>query len=288
MPTGRALLKKVVAEQQPTAYFSAKAFLKALHSTMKSDHGGYSYRQFADDLGFSTTNVVHLYASGKRPISEQGARRIVDALQLRKEQRQYFLKLCHLTRNLNAEDFSQTLAEALAIRASLITDTIEQRQLAFYSSWSNIVIREMVALPDFQADPKWISQKLWPKVSVKEAEEALELLKELDLIRYNKSRKAWELSSPSITTGPEVAHLAVNQYHQLSIPQGLQSLVDVEQEKRHISSLTLCINESQFDLIKKEIEAFQQRLLELEQKTDYGPSDRIVQLNMQLFPNTTE
>ncbi len=288
MTSNRSQLKKLASLHPPTRYFSAKAFIRQLHADMKQACGSYSYRQLADDLGFSATNVVHLFSQGRRPISAQAAKRIADALALRKEHRQYFLRLAQMTQNLSAEEFAQVFAEALEIRASLITDKLEREQLQFYSHWATIVIREMLVLPDFKLEAKWIASKLWPRISVKEAEEAIALLKKLELIQFDRSSKTWQQRAATVSTGPEVASLAVNKYHQLSIPQGLKSLVDVEQSRRHISSLTLAVNERQFDLIKKEIEAFQQRLLELEQNRESGPPDRVVQLNMQLFPNTLD
>jgi len=281
-------MKKATAKIKPTGFFCARDFLRKLHGDTKKELGQYSYRQMAEDLGFSATNVIHLYAQGKRGIGEQAGKQIADSLTLRKEQRQYFLKLCKMSQNLSQEDFANTFGEALEIRSSLITDKLDQNHLRYYSHWSNIVIREMVRLPKFKADPKWISQKLWPRVSVKEAQDALNLLEELGFIHKNPENDRWEQQTPTLSTGAEVASLSVSKYHHASIPQGLQSIVEVDQQKRYISALTLCIDEEQFELIKQKIEAFQQQLLELESSSDFGDPDRVVQLNMQLFQNTTD
>ncbi|MFW7378626.1 MAG: TIGR02147 family protein [Oligoflexus sp.] len=284
--SNKAKLRAIAAEYPPTRFFSCKDFLRQLHVVMKAQEERYSFRQLAEDLGFSATNIVHLFVQGKRPISEQAAARIIEALALRKDERLYFFALAKLSGELSADEVSQVFAEALDIRSRTISSRLDQERYRYYSAWYHVVIREMLALPDFQADPKWIAAKVWPKISVKEAEESLDLLKQLQLIRLDKKTDRWLQSEPTLSTGPEVTDLAVTAYHLSAIPQGLNALATIDQKKRHISALTLCVSEEQLERMKKEIEIFQQKLLDLEKDRSGQKPDRVLQLNMQLYPST--
>lgn len=284
--SNKTKLRAIVRDEPPTQFFTCRDFLRNLHARMKEQEERYSFRQMADDLGFSATNVVHLFAQGRRPISEQAAQRMIEALALRKEERLYFLALAKLSCELAPDALNQTLAEALEIRSRKISTRIEQDSYRYYSAWYHVVIREMLALPEFVADPKWIASRVWPRITIKEAEESLALLQSLGLIQYDKKSGCWQQAQPTLSTGPEVANLSVTKYHQVLIPQGLNALVNVDQSKRHISALTLCVSEKQLEAIKKEIEIFQQKLLDLERNRANDPPDRVLQLNMQLYPST--
>jgi uncharacterized protein (TIGR02147 family) len=255
-----------------------------LHRQTKAAARQYSYRQLSVDLGFSATNLVHLIVQGKRPVTERAAGKIVEALDLRRDERRYFLALAKLTRDKDSEDLSRTFREALEIRSGMLTSRLEQDQFSYYSEWYHAVIREMVLLEDFQSDPKWIAANIRPSITVKQAEESLELLKKLQLIRFDPESQRCVQTNQIISTGPEVMSLSVQKYHRESIPHGIESMVNMAPEKRHISALVLCISGPQFEKIKQEIELFQQRLLELERDRTEGKPDRVVRLNMQLFP----
>jgi len=284
--SNKAKLRAIASQQPPTRFFNCRDFLRHLHSMMKEQTGRYSFRQLAEDLGFSATNIVHLFAQGKRPISEQAAARIIEALGLRKDERTYFLALARLSCELSPDEVSQVFAEALEIRSRTISSRLDQERYRYFSAWYHVVIREMVVLPDFSDDPKWIAARIWPRITVKEAEESLELLKSIGLIQEDKLPGKWVQSAPTLTTGPEVTDLAIAKYHLNMIPQGLNALAAVDQKKRHISALTLCVSEEQLEMMKKEIEIFQQKLLDLEKDRSGKPPDRVLQLNMQLYPST--
>ncbi len=280
----RKILREVSHRFPPSSFYNCSDFFRILHKQTKAEAKSYSYRQLSVDLGFSATNLVHLIVQGKRPVTEKAAGKIVESLDLRRDERRYFLALARLTREKVSEKIASSFREVLEIRSGMLTSRLEQDQFAYYSEWYNAVIREMVNMEQFQADPKWISLHIRPSITAKQAEEALELLKKLNLIRFDEELGRYTQTNQIISTGPEVMSLSVQKFHQESIPHGLDSMVNSTPDQRHISALILCVSGSQFEKVKQEIELFQQRLLELEGDRSAGPPDRVVRLNMQLFP----
>ncbi len=281
----RKLLREVSHKHPPSTFYNCSDFFRTLHKQTKNETRNYSYRQLSVDLGFSATNLVHLIVQGKRPVTERAAGKIVDALDLRKDERRYFLALARLTREKASEEIARTFREALEIRSGMITSRLEQDQFSYYSEWYHAVIREMVSLEEFQADARWIAGHVRPAISVKQADESLELLQKLKLIQKDAETDRFVQTNNIISTGPEVMSLSVQKYHQESIPHGLEAMVTAPPDLRHISALVLSVSAAQFEKIKQEIELFQQRLLELERDRSEGKPDRVVRLNMQLFPS---
>lgn len=281
----RQLLKEIAARHPPGEFYSCADFFKKLYQGAKESLDSYSYRQLAVDLGFTATNVMHLIIQGKRNVSEKAAHQIAGLLNLRHDQRRYFLALAQITREKTPDDVNATFRKALEIRSDMISSKLEQEQYSYYAEWYHSVIREMLILPDFVCDPAWISQHIFPSITQKQAEESLELLKKFDLIRFDEASGRWVQTDTTISTGPEVLSLVVQKYHQDSIPQGLSALASIPNQDRHISALVLSLSKSQFERVKQEIEIFQQKLLDLEKERDTEDPDRIVRLNMQLFPS---
>ena len=125
----------------------------------------------------------------------------------------------------------------------MIKSPIEQDQFDYYSQWWHAVIREMVALKEFCSDPKWIAAQVWPRISVKDAEESMNLLQKLNIIYLDEEDETWKQTNTTVTTGGQVLSFSVANYHNASIAQGLEALASIKQENRHISSLTLCKRE---------------------------------------------
>lgn len=281
----RKVLREVTYKYPPSTFYSCSDFFRTLHKQTKTETRNYSYRQLSVDLGFSATNLVHLIVQGKRPVTERAAGKIVDALDLRKDERRYFLALARLTREKSSDEIARTFREALEIRSGMITSRLEQDQFAYYSEWYHAVIREMVALEEFQPDGRWIASFVRPAISAKQAQDSLDLLQKLKLIQKDPVSGRFVQTNHIISTGPEVMSLSVQKFHQESIPHGLEAMVTTPPELRHISALVLSVSGSQFEKIKQEIELFQQRLLELERDRTLSKPDRVVRLNMQLFPS---
>jgi uncharacterized protein (TIGR02147 family) len=155
----------------------------------------------------------------------------------------------------------------------------------FYTQWFHIVIREMISLEGFKADPAWISQHLHPRISKEDAERALKLLLKLNLIKKSEDDKVLKRTDPIIATAPEVRSLAVVNFHQSMMTLAAQSLSTVPAEERDITSATLGIRQEDLPRVKKKIEAFRKNLL-AESETLAPRPDRIYQLNIQVFPVT--
>jgi uncharacterized protein (TIGR02147 family) len=74
----------------------------------------------------------------------------------------------------------------------------------------------------------------------------------------------------------------VVEFHRTMMTLAADSLDRVPRDEREIASLTLCLSPEQFLQLKDELSLFRSRLLQRYQTA--ADSDRVVQLNFQLFP----
>jgi uncharacterized protein (TIGR02147 family) len=281
-----SVLRKIVLRERPTNFLDAREFLKCLYQAMKSEMKGYSYRQFAEDLGFGHTNYLHLIVTGQRPISIKAASRMVESMELRAVDRDYFKTLVEYSRAREAHKREEFFGKLVKLKRTALPATLDRDMLEYLSEWHHAVIREMVLLPDFNADPAWISAKLHPFISLEQAEQSLELLKKIGYVELDEVSGRYIIKETNLWTGPFVLSMAVTRYHQKMIEISLDSLTRVPEEQRDYSAATIAISEVDFLDIKTRLQAFGREILE--KSAECKNPDRICQVNMQLFTLTKQ
>ena len=87
----------------------------------------------------------------------------------------------------------------------------------------------------------------------------------------------------SLATPHEVAGLAARNYHDGMLGLARRSITDAAREERHLCAVTVCISPAILPQLKRELDAFQERLLDLCDGSD-APPEQVYQVHMALFP----
>jgi uncharacterized protein (TIGR02147 family) len=139
----------------------------------------------------------------------------------------------------------------------------------------------LVALPEFRDDPKWIANALQPQISVTQARAALATLSELGLLVRDEHGDLRQADPPVTTGSGPHGHHVVN-FHRAMIAQALRALEEVPRDQRDISCVTLAVAEGALSQLKQRIATFRAEVLQMADA--FGPAERVIQLNIQLFP----
>ncbi len=264
-----------------TRYLDPREFLESLFRSAKAETKAYSYLEFAEDLGFSRTNVIHLIIRGKRPLTSKAGEKIAEVLAWKGLDRRYWLNMVAYHDSSDSTEREHLMLEMVEIKGREIhQSTSLQHQLEFFTEWYHSIIFELAGLSTFSEDPKVLGSLLEPKIRPEQAKRSLELLEKLGLLIRQEGRLV--PVQTNISTGDEIASLAVVRYHQNMMDLGKRSLTAIDGDRRDISSISFACNESVALEIKREVSLFRKRILTL---SDGQPgSDRVYQMNIQLFP----
>ncbi len=283
----RPELKKARKEIKVTAFLDYKEYLASLYQSQKSNMRSYSYAQFAEDLGFSKSNVIWLVITGRRKLSGQAVQRILDVLGLSGIERKYFITLVH---HNNArlgsvrEKYQEQLFD-LKTKELLIPD--EQEKLEYFGEWYYPVIREMMGSGEFRADPAWIASKLYGKLLPKEIIFSIRLLEKLGLIVYDQDKGRYIQAGGQIKPDRKVGKMASVRFHEKMLDIAKESITRVPSSRRDYNALTLCISEESANKVRELVREFCEKVFELEKNAlGQGEADQVYQLNVQLFPFT--
>ena len=259
--------------------------MQGVYLAVKAESKGkYSYLQFAEDLGFAATNVIHQLITGHRPLTEKTAKRIASGLGLLNDERRYFLGLVKLRSVKTPGARDAELEKLVQIKKDQVPTALEKDTLSYYSKWYHCVIREMTRLPSFQSDPKWICERIYPRIRPEEAKQSLRILQRLQMIRFDDAEGRHLPTTQTVTTGHEAYGMALMGYHSRMIEIAHHALANFEPEERDISVVTMALKRNHIHRLKSMIHQFQMQLLAEDSACEIP--EEVFQINIQLFPFT--
>lgn len=266
----------------PSGFLDSGSYLQSLYLEMKAKKGAYSYLQFASDLGFAPTNLVHQIIKGHRPLTVKTAEKIADALHLIPHEKKFFLTLVAYERETDHVKKEQTFQDLIALKNRTLTNEIDRKWLEFFGEWYHSVIWEMIAMKDAPSSAEEFAQAIVPKVRVDEVKRSLELLEKLGLIALDRKGRRYVQTTRRLSTGHQVRGIGFTRYHQIMLDMAKESLVRFPAQERDISAMTVSVDEATFEKLKTLIHEFQMKVLDI---ADSSPAaDRVCQVNVQIFP----
>jgi uncharacterized protein (TIGR02147 family) len=263
-------------------YTDYRKFLADHYRARKAVDPSFSLRVFARKAGFPSHGLLKYLMEGQRNLTQKTLVKILPALDFDREQARYFENLVFFNQAKGLGE-QQVYYDRLREASAATFRKLEVAQLAVFRAWHYTVIREMLALKGFRADADWIAARLKPRVEAREARAALDTLIEAGLI----VRKAggYRAAEPDITTGDEVRSFAVKNYHAEMMRLATLAL-DHAPGERDISASTFALRSSDWPRLKKRVQAMRKELREFAARS--GEGDRIIQVNLQVFPLTQE
>jgi uncharacterized protein (TIGR02147 family) len=264
-------------------YLDYRAYLRDFYRDQKAQDRPFSYRAFARRAGIRSYNYLQLVMKGERDLSPTMATQFARGCGLEANESAYFCELVSFGQAKTTDERNRAYERLSQFRPFRAAHRLEPAQAAYHECWYIPAIRELVTHPDFSDDPRWIASVLRPNISVSQAKNALQTLLDLGLIVRDDSGRFKQTDAVVTTGSGPLGHHIVN-YHRTMMAQAAKSLDEVPREERDISSITLSVREDAILTLKQRIDAFRKELLELAEA--YGPVDRVIQLNIQLFPLT--
>ncbi len=261
-------------------YLDYRAYLKDSFEELKTRRESFSHRAFAKMAGFSSSNFPMLVMQGKRNLSTEGIQKVATALKLKKSESEFFEHLVRFNQAGTDKERNFYYSRIASNRRYVSARPLEKEQFDYYSKWYIPAIREMILLKDFNEDPAWIASRLNPRISPREAEEALKLLLDLGLVVRDQSGKLMQQDC-HITSGDDVASLAMANFQREMIERAAKSIETTPADKREIGSVTFAISKDKLAEAKTMMREFRSKLAGF--LAEESAADEVYQFNFQLF-----
>lgn len=272
------------AKKEPDVlhYSNYRTFLADYYDFKKSESPIFSHRYFAKKAGITSPNYLKLVMDGQRNLTKKSLMKFAAALGLKGVRGEFFENLVFFNQAMEISERNLYYGNILRTRAKAGLRKLEESQFQFYSDWRHIAVRELAAVKGFRPDARWVAKKLGKAITEREAEESLNLLALLGLLK--KTANGFAQSDVNISTSDEVRSLLVKNYHHQMIRMAGTALDYLPAAKRDVSSITIPIHARDFAKLKEQIQLMRKELLNL--AAEPGTGEDVVQVNIQLFPLT--
>ena len=239
-----------------------------------------SYQWLASRMGLKSRSFLRLVSLGEKDLSPAAALKLSQAMGHTVREEEYFVILVALNNSGDLDEKNHHLARLAKVARPARKTMISVQQYDLFNKWFVIPVWELVTLVDFRGDWKFLSQQLDPPITPAEAKYAVELLRELGLIEPKGD--LYVQKDPTLTTQEELRSQSVRRFQEATMELAQQALSRHPPTRRHISTLTLGVDETGFLKIVERIRSFREELVNIAQQ--HEAVDRVFQFNLQFFP----
>jgi uncharacterized protein (TIGR02147 family) len=277
--------KNINQKIQIFEYSDYRQYLKDWYLHAKQSRVGFSFRAFAKTAGYTSPNFLKLVMEGKRNLSAQSILVFAQVLKLSRDESRFFRSLVSLNQATTAEEKEIHRRQVFRSKKFKNLQPLQEAQFHYYSHWYFIPIREMVGARGFQKNPHLIAKKLIPSISPQQAQQAIQELLALNLIREDARGRLTQTHSV-INTADEVTSTSIPIFHQEMLKRASEAIDIFPKEKREISSATVGVSDVNAQRIKKMLQRFRQKILAI--AAEEQNIEGIHQINFQFFPLSTK
>lgn len=241
-----------------------------------------SVRALASKLGVSAS-YISMVRRGERNLKVEHARHWATGLRLDDYEQDYFEAMVRSQHG--ATDDARRKAQR-AVDAARAWRRAIQREAALrlWSNWYVIAIIEFAKCEGFKADPEWIASHMVPRISVEEAESALELLREMGLIVESDGEV--EVVDAPTSTGQNVSNEALSNALVRAHKSWLKNAVDALErpsDERFLGHVIFSMDDSR---ISEVVDVVRQLQIEAAEAGSQQAPKRVYELGVALVPRS--
>ena len=271
-----------MAEPDIYGYLDYRAYLRDWFQARRARDPKFSRRQFARLAGKRSPGLLTTVMDGQRQLTAPMVHAFASAMELTADESAFFAALVQLDQAVDTRARNEAWRRVSATKAFREARPAHGASVEYLSHWWYPVVRELAHRVDFQPDPAWIAKHVMPQITEPQARRALETLQTLGLLREEEDGSIVPADGV-ITTPHEVQGLAVHNYHHGMLERAQEAIERFKPAERHLVAATIPVSEALIPVLKQELNALQERVLDLSEQLD-GDAERVLQVHLLLFP----
>lgn len=250
--------------------------LKSEFNARSVANPSYSLRAYSKNLGISPAMLSELF-SGKRKLSVPKAKTIVKKLKLTHEEEQIFIAL--VMKGSGKSRSNNKIGEKILHEKQQFNscNSLTLEGFKLISDWHYYAILCTMELDQYNGSVEFISRHLG--ISVELIKDSIATLLRLDLVCENG--KGFFCTQQDVTTTHDIISSGLRKFHKQGLMQAIESIDQIEIEKRDITSMTMSIDIQKIPQAKELIKKFRRDLCKF---LETGEKNSVYKLNIQLFP----
>lgn len=269
-------------------YTDYRKYLKEAFEERRLRNSAFSVSAFLRKAGFGVNSrgYFKLILEGRRNLSPHTLLGFAQALGLEAKESMYFENLVYYNQSKTPKErefyFGRLSASAEGNESKEFV--LLKSQHTYYSHWYMVAVRQLVGLEDFREDTAWIAAQLRNKITPEQAQEALDHLTRIGLLRRDPQGQLIQSELYVKYAGGTFSE-AHRKYQDQMLDRAKESLYEDDYSERYISSVTLSCSRAQMDDLKAVIDRFRDEAFRVISSRKETP-DTVFQMGVELFQLT--
>jgi uncharacterized protein (TIGR02147 family) len=244
---------------------------------------GLTQREFLKTAGINANAFLSDVIGRRKKIGRSHVAGFIKALELRNDEKEYFRLLAQKERCRKPVDRTPIFERLAQLRKNNLSTMLENRTLEYFASWQYPVIREYLVCKGSVSSPKEIVKALVNlKLSTHEVNQALTKLEKWGMIVHDKSAGLYRPAEKGAISYEDMPHPVVNDVKRTLIEASVHAMEEMPKDERHVSMTIKGIGKASYNELCAKIDALRKEFLDQDDQKE--SADRIVSLNIQLFP----
>lgn len=263
-------------------YTNYRHFLRDLLEFTREKDPEFSFRKFCKIAGIVSPSFLKHVIDNDRNLSIEGAQKFMLGFGIEGAEAAFFEILVQMNQAKTLDERNKHFQHLKKFAGFRQVCQLERDGFEYYRKWYHPAVRELVGMCQGVVTAKWISTKINPRITLKAAQESLDLLLRLGLIE--KTADSYRKKHALVKGFSDLKSMALQNYHKEMINLGKESMERFSSETRNVTSVTISIPESKIPEIKEKIARLREDLLQMALQSK--DPDTVVQVNFQEFPLT--
>jgi uncharacterized protein (TIGR02147 family) len=262
------------------SYADYRCFIRDALTAKKEDNPNVSLTTIGKKVGMSKMAIKYII-DGKRHIAEKNIPKFSALVNLSDTESKYFKYLVSFNKAKTEQERKHFFDRMMAMKDSPFREIVlADKDAGFFLKWFHGTILELMSFKEFKLDPEWISKRLWFDVPLEDVAEGIKALRKLGYIGKNTS------GTDKIVAPSGIKSHIYKDFLKTMIDKSKEALETQSAADRQFFYLNVSVSESNFQLAKKMIEEFRQKLHDALANKD--ECNRVIQINMQMFNTAKE
>lgn len=258
-----------------------RIYLESAYKYHKSNNKKFSYRFIAQYTGASSPGWFPNITRGRINLTSSYGVKIQKLLKLDPRECEYFEALVGYNQAGSHEE-KLSCFEKMSFIRGIVPALLRQEHLAYLTKWYISAIRELLLIYPFKGnDFQHLARMITPSLQNDEAREAVEVLKNLGMVRLD-SKGFIKPCDSVIMKDPSVKTDLWKTYMKSKMDLGLKAIDSFSKEERDISEVYMPFSREGFELARSELAKLRKKLLVISEKDK--SANRVYQCTLQLFP----
>ena len=263
-------------------YSDFRQYLKDCYQVRKSQDPKFSHRYFCKKAGFSSSSAFADVLAGRRSLPATAAMRLANAFELNKADEEFFMHLVDFNQAGSLEVKNMHYSKMLS-QKRIQLDIISRDNHEYFAKWYHAALRELLYFEPFKDDYKALGRKLNPTVPGPQVKKAILLLEKLGMIKKD-AKGFYRQTAALITTDELGASLHVENFQAETMKLAVEALERHRKEDKDISTLTATLSPESVEKVKAALHNLRQCIMSMAEQDQ--KVDRVIQINIQMFPLT--